>query len=109
MFFFCLAILSWAVRLRCRSWRLACRGRISLLHYALLRNLGPLAIGVLLTRPVLGADGLSELVVEMDGHVPFPFARGVRRARNRLLKVSALVRDIQEILAPTYTKHNEHM
>ena len=91
------------MRLRCGYWRPACRGRWSLVQYALFRYRDPLAIGVLPTGPVLGADGLFELVVDMDGHVPDPFARGVRRARNRLF------RDIQEILAPTYTKHNEHM
>ena len=109
VFFVCLAILKWAVRLRCRSWRPACRGRISLLHYALFRNPGILAIGVHLTGPVLGADGLFVLVVVMDGHVPDPFACGERRASNRLLIVIALFLDIQETLAPTYTKHNEHM
>ena len=50
-----------------------------------------------------------ELVVEVDGHVPAPFARGERRASNRLLVVIALFLDIQETLAPTYTKPNEHM
>ena len=98
------------MRLRCGYWRPACRGRWSLVQYALFRDRDPLAIGVLPTGPVLGADGHFELVVKVDGHVPFPLSCFERGARNPLLEAADLrFRNIQVTLAPTYTKHNEHM